>query len=58
MRWAARSVSISGIGLAGGVRVHFVALVVDGGARDVFRLDWLHHATLGGVLSHGAVVIH
>ena len=58
MSWAARSVSISGIGLAGGVRVHFVALAVDGGARDVFRLDWLHRATLGGVLSHGAVVIH
>jgi opacity protein-like surface antigen len=57
MRWAARSVSISGIGLAGGVRVHFVALAVDG-ARDVFRIDWLHRATLGGVLSHGAVVIH
>jgi hypothetical protein len=58
MRWAARSVSISGFGLAGGVRVHFVALAVDGGARDVFKIGWLHRATLGGVLSHGAVVIH
>jgi hypothetical protein len=58
MRWAARSVSISGIGLAGGTRVHFVALAVDGGAHDVFRIGWLHRATLGGVLSQGAIVIH
>jgi hypothetical protein len=49
---------MSGIGLAGGVRVHFSALAVDNGARDVFRIDWLHRATLGGVLSQGAVVIH
>jgi hypothetical protein len=58
MRWTNNSVSMSGIGLAGGVRVHFSALAVDNGARDVFRIDWLHRATLGGVLSQGAVVIH
>ncbi len=58
MRWASRSVRISGIGLAFGNRVHFTALAVDGGRRDVFRLDWSHGAWLGGVLSHGAVVIH
>jgi hypothetical protein len=58
MRWAARSVSMSGVGLAGGVRVHFAALAVDGGARDVFRIAWRHRAAMGGVLSHGAVVIH
>ncbi len=58
MRWAARSVVISGIGLVAGNRVHFTALAVDGGRRDVFRLDWAHGAWLGGVLSHGAVVIH
>ncbi|HUZ99429.1 MAG TPA: hypothetical protein VMU74_08725 [Gaiellaceae bacterium] len=58
MRWASRSVLISGIGLASGNRVHFTALAVDGGRRDVFRLDWSHGAWLGGVLIHGAVVIH
>ena len=58
MRWASRSVLISGIGLASGNRVHFTALAVDGGRRDVFRLDWSHGAWLGGVLTHGAVVIH
>jgi hypothetical protein len=58
MRWASRSVRISGIGLVSGNRVHFTALAVDGGRRDVVRLDWSHGAWLGGVLSHGAVVIH
>jgi hypothetical protein len=58
MRWASRSVLIRGIGLASGNRVHFTALAVDGGRRDVFRLDWSHGAWLGGVLTHGAVVIH
>jgi hypothetical protein len=58
MRWTNNSVSMSGVGLAGGMRVHFSALAVDNGARDVFRIDWLHRATLGGALSKGAVVIH
>ena len=58
MRWTSRSVLISGIGLASGNRVHFTALAVDGGRRDVFRLDWSHGAWLGGVLTHRAVVIH
>jgi hypothetical protein len=58
MRWASRSVLIRGIGVVAGKRVHFAALAVDGGRRDVFRLDWEHHALLGGVLSHGAIVIH
>jgi hypothetical protein len=58
MRWASRSVLMSGVGLAAGKRVHFTALAVDGGRRDVFRIDWGHRAWLGGVLSHGAIVIH
>jgi hypothetical protein len=58
MRWASRSVLMSGVGVVAGKRVHFTALAVDGGRRDVFRLDWGHRATLGGVLSQGAVVIH
>lgn len=58
MRWASRAVLISGIGLASGNRVRFTALAVDGGGRDVFRLDWSHGAGLGGALTHGAVVIH
>ena len=58
MRWTSNAVSMSGIGLAGGLRVHFVAYAVDGGTRDVFRIGWLHRAALGGVLSQGAVVIH
>ncbi len=58
MRWADRAVVIRGVGLAGGQRVAFKALAVDGGARDVFRIDWLHHAALGGSLVRGAVVIH
>jgi len=58
MRWADSSVLMRGIGLASGKRVRFTALAVDGGRRDVFRLDWMHHAALGGPLSQGAVVIH
>lgn len=58
MRWTNNSVSMKGIGLAAGVRVHFAALAVDDGTRDVFRLSWQHRATLGGALLHGAVVIH
>lgn len=58
MRWASRSVLVSGVGVVAGKRVHFTALAVDGGRRDVFRLDWGHHAWLGGVLQHGAIVIH
>jgi hypothetical protein len=58
MRWTDDAVAMSGIGLAGSLRVHFVAFAVDGGSRDVFRIAWLHHASLGGVLSQGAVVIH
>ena len=58
MRWTNNSVSMKGIGFASGSRVHFAALAVDDGARDVFRISWQHRATLGGVLSHGAVVIH
>ena len=58
MRWAARSVLMQGIGIANGVRVHFSALAVDGGTRDVFRVAWQHRASLGGLLSSGAVVIH
>ena len=57
MRWTNDSVSMRGIGLAAGSRVHFAALAVDG-TRDVFRLSWQHRATLGGALLHGAVVIH
>jgi hypothetical protein len=58
MRWTNNSVSMKGIGFADGTRVHFTALAVDNGARDVFRIDWSHGATLGGLLSQGAVVIH
>jgi hypothetical protein len=58
MRWADRAVVIRGVGIADGRRVSFKALAVDGGARDVFRIDWLHHAALGGSLLRGAVVIH
>lgn len=58
MVWADRSVLIKGIGEAQGIRVAFTALAVDGGRRDVLKLDWLHHASLGGVLRHGTVVIH
>jgi hypothetical protein len=58
MRWAARAVVMSGIGLAAGMRVHFTALAVDNGKRGVFRLDWSHRAGLGGALLQGAVVIH
>ncbi len=58
MVWADRSVLIKGIGEAAGKRVAFTALAVDGGRRDVLKVDWLHHASLGGVLLHGAVVIH
>jgi hypothetical protein len=58
LRWASRSVLMSGIGIAEGQRVHFTALAVDGGRRDVFRVAWAHHAGLGGALSHGAIVIH
>ena len=58
MRWTANAVQMQGIGLADGMRVHFSAFAVDGGKRDVFELDWRHHATIGGVLSHGSVVIH
>jgi len=58
MRWTSNAVSMRGVGLAAGLRVHFVAFAVDDGARDVFRIGWLHHAALGGVLLQGAVVIH
>ena len=58
MRWTANAVQVQGIGLVGGRRVHFSAFAVDGAKRDVFQLDWLHHAALGGVLTHGSVVIH
>jgi hypothetical protein len=58
MRWASRSVLMSGIGIAAGKRVHFTALAVDGGRRDVFKLAWAHRAGLGGPLSRGAIVIH
>jgi hypothetical protein len=58
MRWASQSVLMSGVGVVAGKRVHFTALAVDGGRRDVFRLDWGHRAWLGGVLSHGGIVIH
>jgi hypothetical protein len=58
MRWTASSVLMQGIGVAGGIRVRFTALAVDGGARDVFKVAWRHRAALGGVLSSGAVVIH
>lgn len=57
MRWAANAVRINGIGLAAGKRVHFTAVAVDNGVRDVFRLDWAHRASLGGSLLHGALVI-
>ncbi|HKT45272.1 MAG TPA: hypothetical protein VJQ85_10760 [Gaiellaceae bacterium] len=58
MRWAAKSVLMQGVGIAGGTRVHFSALAVDGSPRDVFRISWQHRAALGGVLSTGVVVIH
>jgi hypothetical protein len=58
MRWASRAVVMSGIGIAGTSRVHFTALAVDNGKRDVFRIDWSHGAGLGGALLRGAVVIH
>jgi hypothetical protein len=58
MRWAANAVRISGVGLVGRTRVAFTALAVDNGLRDVFRLDWAHHASLGGLLTHGSIVIH
>ncbi len=58
MRWTARAVLIAGVGVADGAQVHFRALVVDGGRRDVFKLDWGRRASVGGPLSHGTVVIH
>jgi hypothetical protein len=58
MRWASRSVLMSGVGIVAGKRVHFAALAVDGGRRDVFKLAWAHRAGLGGALSRGAIVIH
>ena len=58
MRWASSSVLMSGIGITAGKRVHFTALAVDGGRRDVFKLAWAHRAGLGGPLSRGAIVIH
>jgi hypothetical protein len=58
LRWASRSVLMSGVGIAEGRRVHFTALAVDGGRRDVFKVAWAHHAGLGGTLSRGAIVIH
>ena len=58
LRWASRSVLMSGVGIAEGRRVDFTALAVDGGRRDVFKVAWAHHAGLGGILSHGAIVIH
>jgi hypothetical protein len=58
MRWTSRAVRMTGVGFVAGKRVHFTALAVDDGRRDVFRIDWEHHAWLGGVLSHGAIVIH
>jgi len=58
MQWTATAVHVQGIGLANGRRVRFSAFAVDGGKRDVFEVDWQHHATLGGVLTHGSVVIH
>jgi hypothetical protein len=58
MRWAARAVLIAGVGVAGGAHVRFHALVVDGGRRDVFKLDWDRRASVGGPLLHGAIVIH
>ncbi len=58
LRWASRSVLMSGVGIVKGRRVHFTALAVDGGRHDVFRLAWAHHAGLGGTLLHGAIVIH
>lgn len=58
MRWTANAVAMTGIGIVSGERVHFTALAVDGTKRDVFRIDWKHHAALGGPLLQGAVVIH
>lgn len=58
MRWAAHAVLMSGVGLAGTARVHFSALAVDDGKRDVFRIAWSHRAGVGGALLRGAVVIH
>ena len=58
MRWTARAVLIAGVGVAGGAQVRFHALVVDGGRRDVFKIDWGRRASVGGPLSHGSIVIH
>ncbi len=58
MRWTANAVQMQGIGLADGMRVRFSAFAVDGGRRDVFKLDWGRRASVGGPLSHGAIVIH
>lgn len=58
MRWAANAVHMSGIGLVAGKRVRFAAVAVDNGRSDVFRLDWAHRASLGGMLLRGALVIH
>jgi len=58
MRWTANAVSMTGIGIVSGERVHFTALAVDGVGRDVFRVDWKHRAALGGPLLRGTVVIH
>ena len=58
MRWTAHAVLIAGVGVAGSAQVRFHALVVDGGRRDVFKIGWGRRASVGGPLSHGAIVIH
>ncbi|MHB8470975.1 MAG: hypothetical protein ACYDCH_14650 [Gaiellaceae bacterium] len=58
IRWAANALRMQGVGIVGGRRVQFSALAVDNGLRDVFKLDWQHRASLGGLLTHGSIVIH
>lgn len=58
IRWAANAAKLDGLGILNGKRVRFSAVVVDNGAAgDVFRIAWLHRASLGGALLRGSVVV-
>lgn len=53
------AVELRGVGLVGGRRVSFTAVGVHNARPevDVFRIAWNHGASLGGVVTQGAVFI-
>jgi hypothetical protein len=59
VRYGLNAVELHGTGLVGGRRVAFTAVGVHNAKPgiDVFRLAWNHGASVGGVVTSGAVFI-